>query len=183
MAKPVQLEVKEVLAVESGGFQHVITTELVEGIPMVKINPQQVWLRKLWVARGSQDLSAPELTSAVTLAMQALRRSIHEARVRAGLADTAKLEDLVVRVNLAANLIGVGQSDSEEEDDELESKQPPSKKLRGQNSKIAPLQAHNSTVQYSAVQYAINICPAAQYSTVQSTVQYSTATEVQCGIQ
>ena len=176
MAKPVQLEVKEVLAVESGGFQHVITTELVEGIPMVKINPQQVWLRKLWVARGSQDLSAPELTSAVTLAMQALRRSIHEARVRAGLADTAKLEDLVVRVNLAANLIGVGQSDSEEEDEELDPKQPPTKKLRGQNSKIAPLQAHTSTVhssrvQYSAVQYAINICSAVQYRVQCSTVQ------------
>ena len=168
-------QIKQSLVIECGNFNHVLTTEEIDGIPMVKINPQERWLRKFWVGRGgAADLTPAELSAAIGMAMQGLKRSIQEARVQAGLADSAQLQELVARASLAQKMIGLGDSESEENGD-VDPGQPATKKPRGQTPKPTPLQAEtfSHTVQYSKYS-TIQV----QYSTVQySTVQYSTAVE------
>jgi hypothetical protein len=166
---------------------------------MVKINPQERWLRKFWVGRGgAADLTPAELSAAIGMAMQGLKRSIHQARVQAGLADSAQLEELVARASLAQKMIGLGDSESEENGD-VDPGQLATKKPRGQNPKPTPLQAetstvystvqyNSSTVQYSTVQYSSRTYIAVEYSavdssavskviTIQYTVQYTYSTD------
>jgi hypothetical protein len=134
-------QIKQSLVIECGNFNHVLTTEEIDGIPMVKINPQERWLRKFWVGRGgAADLTPAELSAAIGMAMQGLKRSIQEARVQAGLADSAQLQELVARASLAQKMIGLGDSESEENGD-VDPGQPATKKPRGQNPKPTPLQA------------------------------------------
>ena len=191
-------QIKQSLVIECGNFNHVLTTEEIDGIPMVKINPQERWLRKFWVGRGAADLSASELSAAIGMAMQGLRRSIQEARVQAGMADSAQVEELVARATMVQKMVGLGDSDSEEDGD-VDPGQPATKKPRGQNPKPTPLQAetstvystvqyNSSTVQYSTVQYSSRTYIAVEYSTVYSsavskvitiqyTVQYTYSTD------
>ena len=164
-----ELEVKQALVVECGGVQQVLTTEDVEGIPMVKINPQQAWIRKLLVEKGgaelsSAELSRAELSAAIGMAMQEIRQRIQEARVQSGQADATQLEDLLARASVARTLIGLGESESEEEYREAEQKQPPTKKMRGQGSKTAPLQATISI--YFVAQFFLHKRSTLHHSTV-----------------
>ena len=124
-----ELEVRQALVLECCGFLHVLTTEDVHGIPMIKIHPQQRWLRPLAGERGA-DLSKPQLAAAIGMAMQSIRQRIHEERVRSGQAVAAKVEDLKTSSDEARTFVGLGASETEEENETDTQKEPPARKRR-----------------------------------------------------
>ena len=137
-----EVQVRQALVLECGGLVHLLTTEDVHGIPMIKVHPQQRWLRPLAGERGV-DLPGPQLSAVIGMVVQSIRKRIHEVRVRSGQAGAAKAEDIKANFNEARTFVGLGDSDSETEEDK--EKEPPAKKQRRRvGQRNAPSKAHTS---------------------------------------